>query len=275
MSKAIYKTWMNSRIYVEPKQLPSHILKLDSRYQRKIDMKRVQAIVDNYNPCVVNPLKVSHRDGKYYVFDGSHTLMALKKINANKESFLVECRVYENLTFEEECALFAAQFGICKPISVQSEINALWNAGDPDILAWIRATEKAGLSLAIKGNTDGTIRALGKAKSLYQKYGENLYVDALTLIRDTWGGCKSSLTAHMLGGVCLFLREFGDEYNRGRFINKLMDNSPERIRISAKLKKASYQTMDVAFATEIAQLYNYKAGKYRLDLSKTFRMAED
>ena len=124
----IYRVYLNERVYIEPKLLASHILEIDPSYQRRIDMERVQKIVDNFNPLVVNPLKVSHRGGKYYVVDGGHTLMALKKVNEGKKTFLVECRVYENLTYEEENAMFSIQFGFSKPISVRDEMNALANA---------------------------------------------------------------------------------------------------------------------------------------------------
>ena len=56
------------------RQLSSAILETDASYQRPIDAKRVEHIVANYDWRLVNALKVSHRDGHYYVFDGAHTL---------------------------------------------------------------------------------------------------------------------------------------------------------------------------------------------------------
>ena len=111
-----YRVWLNERIYVEPKMVPSHMIELDPDYQRRIEMDRVNQMVEEFNPLVVNPLKVSHREGKYYAFDGGHTLMMEKKVNEAKDTFLVECRVYENLTKDEEKILFAAQTGLSKPI---------------------------------------------------------------------------------------------------------------------------------------------------------------
>ena len=61
-------------------RLPSIMLESDTSYQRPIDLKRVQRIVENFDARLVNPLKVSGRDGHYYVFDGAHTLAALKEI---------------------------------------------------------------------------------------------------------------------------------------------------------------------------------------------------
>ena len=273
-NSSTYRVWMNERVYVEPRLIPVHMLKIDPEYQRKADMERVQEIVDNFNPCIVNPLKVSHRDGNYYVFNGSHTLLALKKINQGKESFLVECRVYENLTYEEENKLFALQSGISKPVSVRNTMNALQNAKDQETLDIVQATEDTGLNLAIKEYGEGSIKAIGKARSLYRKYGGEIYSAALSLIRDTWGGKNSSLSANMLGGVCVFLKEFGPDYNYDRFLRKLKEKNPVDIRTMAKRGKTEYQTMDAAVATEIAGIYNYGGGKGRLDPVRASRIVE-
>lgn len=269
-----YRVWMNERVYVEPKLIPSHMLMLDVEYQRKVDMARVEEIVDNFNPCVVNPLKVSHRGGRYFVFDGGHTLMALKVLNVDKETFPVECRVYENLTREEENMLFALQTGNAKPISVEDKMNALRNAGDEETVGIIQATEASGLNLAIRERGEKSIRALGKARSLYRKYGEEIYEDALVLIHETWNGNRSSLTANMLGGVCIFLKEFRDCYRKERFLKKLKEEEPDAIRTAAKRAKTSYQTLDAAVATEIARIYNYGGGKGRIDPVRAARIVE-
>ena len=153
----VYRFWLNERVYVEHKLLPSHLLQHNLEYQRKVNMARVDLIVENFNPYIANPIKVSHRDGKYNIVDGGHTLMALKKINADKRSFLVECRVYENLTREEENIMFATQFGFSKPITILDEMNALENGRDQETMDIIQTTKEAGVTLAIKGRKEKSI----------------------------------------------------------------------------------------------------------------------
>jgi hypothetical protein len=77
----------------EYKQINSAFILSDPDYQRTLDVNRVKRIVANFNPNLVNPIKVSLRNGKYYVFDGQHTLAALKMKN-NNQNLLVECKVY-------------------------------------------------------------------------------------------------------------------------------------------------------------------------------------
>lgn len=260
-----YRVWMNDRVYVEPKLIPSHMLEIDPEYQRRIEMDRVEQMVEEYNPCVVNPLKVSHRDGKYWTFDGGHTLMMLKKVHEDQDSFLVECRVFENLTYDEERILFAAQTGISKPISVNDKLNALAKASDPETLDLIRATSVSGVNLAFREKKGIAVRAVGKARTLYRNYGSQTYEDAVSLIMGTWSGKKGSLNANMLGGVTAFVDAFGDKYDRNRFIKKLKDVEPKDILVTAKRNKTDYQTLDKACATEIAKAYNKGRGSGRLE----------
>ena len=85
----------------EYRQLMSNMLFTDTSYQRPVDASRVDQIVENFDPRVANTLKVSSRDGRFYVFDGAHTLMALKKLHGDAP-FPVECKVFFGLSYEDE-----------------------------------------------------------------------------------------------------------------------------------------------------------------------------
>ena len=256
-----YRVWLNERVYVEPKLIPAHMIELDPDYQRRIEMDRVNQMVEEFNPLVVNPLKVSHREGKYYAFDGGHTLMMEKKVNEAKATFLVECRVYENLTKDEEKILFAAQTGLSKPISVNDRLNALAGANDPKTVDLIRATNAAGVNLAIREKKGTYLGAVRKAVSVYDKYGSEIYEEALSLIMKTWKGRKDSLLSNILGGTATFLNAFGKVYDQNRFITKLKGVEPKELLTAARRNKTDYQSLDAACATEIAKAYNKGRGK--------------
>ena len=59
-------------------------------YQRPLQSDEVKEIIAEYNPYLRNEPKVSFRDGKYYVFDGQHTLVALLEMN-NGKHFPILC----------------------------------------------------------------------------------------------------------------------------------------------------------------------------------------
>lgn len=54
-------------------------------YQRKLDHDRANRIAENFDPRLLNDPKVSERDGHFYVFDGQHTIEALRILNNSKE----------------------------------------------------------------------------------------------------------------------------------------------------------------------------------------------
>ena len=109
--------------------MDSSKLELDLTYQRPTDPVRVKKIVETFDPALVNVLKVSVRNGHNYVFDGGHTLAALKMINGS-DDFPVLCQIFHGLSYEEEAVLFAKQRGNSKPVGIPYKLRALEVAGD-------------------------------------------------------------------------------------------------------------------------------------------------
>ena len=62
-------------------------------YQRKFNARRALKIAADFDERIANEPKVSYRDGKFYVFDGQHTIAARKLLN-NGEDLPVKCKVY-------------------------------------------------------------------------------------------------------------------------------------------------------------------------------------
>ena len=83
--------------------IPVKSLMNNSEIQRMLNSQRVHRIVEGFNPLLVNPIKVSERDGKHYVFDGAHTLAALIEMHRQRgeKDFLVLCRVFHGLKLED------------------------------------------------------------------------------------------------------------------------------------------------------------------------------
>lgn len=264
-NRGAYRVWLNGHAYVEPKLLPSNIIELPPQYQRRIDMNHVQEIVDNFNRAILNPIKVSHRNGKYWAFDGGHSFTALKQINTGKPTFMVECRVYENLSLEEEAELFALQSGSVRKVPVRYEMKALVLGKNKKTMDLVSATEEAGFTLGITEHPEGAIEAIEKARQLFEKYGADLYTDALCLIKETWNGQKESLSANMLGGVMLFLSKYKDQYMRQRFVKKLSVKPIQDLKREARWNRGGDQSVDGSYATAIAKVYNYGGGKGRLN----------
>ena len=118
----------------EYKRMPAAWLETDFSYQRKIDSARVERIVNSFDPRLANEVKVSFRDGKFYVFDGAHTLSALKRIHG-EDSFMVDCKVYYGLSYEDEAYLFALQSGESNA-ALFSAMKAYFEAGNSALVLY-------------------------------------------------------------------------------------------------------------------------------------------
>ncbi len=238
-------------------QLPSTLLESKIEYQRLLREDHVQEIVDNFDARLVNPLKVSNRDGHYYVFDGAHTLAALKQIN-KFDNFMVDCKLYHGLTFEDEAYLFAVQSGQKKEISKAARVKALTLAKDEKILDMEQRTEAAGFRIRSNRDTDKRrIACVAKLEKIYD-VSPDLLSETLTLLMSAWRGAAWSLAANIIGGLALFIQVYGDEFSRERLVKQICDADLPALNL---LRDNTSPNKDYAYAFALFKLYNKIGGK--------------
>lgn len=225
----------------------------DPAYQRLLDMKRVNKIVAEFKQELVNFPKVSFRDGKYYVFDGQHTLAALKMRNDEKD-LPVKCLVFYGLSQKDEAVLFARQSGNSKEVASACRMKALYFAGDPDVVKFREATERTGLIMDFTCNMGiKHLVACTKAKRCYDRMIPEDYVDMLNIILEAWGGTAESLRAEIIGGMFEFYRAFRKKFKRGVLVDRLAMVQPMAIIRDGKIVTRGG---DKRFALKIVQIYN-------------------
>ena len=61
----------------EMRTLPLDAFRIDTNYQRDLNLNRVRHIVNNFDSDLVGIPQVSYRNRTFYVFDGQHTIKAL------------------------------------------------------------------------------------------------------------------------------------------------------------------------------------------------------
>ena len=260
-----HTTMVNERVGYEYKFLTSTVLETDPSYQRRMNASQVDRIVAEFNPLLVNAVKVSQRDGHFFVFDGAHTLAALRRIHEGKP-FMVECKVFSGMTYQEEAELFALQTGTSRTVSFDYKLRAKLAAETPKEKAFLEATESAGLHLSDvqRSSMRYVIAAKATAQRIFDNYGADLYTDMLRLIVETWDAVEWSLSKPVLNGCAVFLNVYGDEYKRDRFIRKLAYTNADELAAIARRQNVKDQPRQYAMA--ILELYN-KGGRGRLDES--------
>lgn len=237
---------------------------LKDTYQRPLDEALVRKIVAHWNPNLMNLPKVSHRDGKYYVFDGQHTIEALKLKNNGKD-LDIPCRIYSGMTYEDEARLFAAQNGISKNVTTMQKLRALYEAKDPDVVRVTDIVIEYGYADPIKNNSNNCptgFRTLPSALKIYEKCGEGRLRQVLKVITGAWGNDKNGCRSGILNGINIVLSLYMGEFKEADLINSLKRVSPVKLFADAKADTAHSGAN--RFAYQIVRLYNKKK-QYRLD----------
>lgn len=247
---------MKLDVKYEYKKLNTKYLVVDPLSQRELKSEWVNKIVKNFNPMLVNPIKVSFRDGKYYIIDGHHTMAAIKKKNRG-EDCLVECKVFYGLTWLDECELFLLQTGDSHAVNINDKLRVKMNSGDPDVTKMCRAAEKAGFTIDFKGSKGpNKIVALSTLIHVYNNMNEQEFFDYLCLLKRTWGGVPESLSREILQGVFLFCKAYDGKFKANNFVNRLKKVSPTAIIRDGRVSSAPGATK---YARQILGHYNFHA----------------
>lgn len=238
---------------------PSDIA-VDTLYQRVLDENRVNRIVKRFNINLVNPPKVSFRDGKYWVFDGQHTLAAWKVVNKDKP---IECRVFLGMTWLEEMELFVAQNGDDKDPTTNDKLRALYNGGDPDVKDMVKAAKMAGVTVDfVQSKLVGRCRATSSLFKAYKALNRLEFVDMLTAIMEAWPDDPDALANQIILGMTRFYLTYSGKFNRKLLTKSLSRVSPNTIIRDGKGYGGS---KDVTYARLILRLYNKNRSKNCLE----------
>lgn len=225
----------------------------NQNYQRSLSEDHVEKTVKNFNLYLVNPVKVSRRDGTNYVFDGQHTIEIIAKASNSRDT-PVWCMIYDDLTYEAEADIFANQQRFTKQLSPYDIFNANIEAKNDTALLIKSLVESYGIEIRPGGFSNG-ICAVRTLEIIYDDYGFDILDHTLRLILTTWDGESHSFSRNMLCGVSKLLYIYGDHLKDSIFIEKCGRASIKEIARSSKDRRAG----SLGFAETLLFLYNKKS----------------
>lgn len=245
-------------------QINTKDLCVDELYQRDVDPRKIARIVKNYDPCLVNPIKVSFRDNKYYVFDGRHTSVAEKSVKAKGKNVDVECKVFNGLSRLDEMELFVSQNGESSAVNANDKFRALMNFGDPDVVGMVKAAERAGVRVDFtRGIAHNKVTAIRTLMKLYLQMPTDQFIDMLSVLRQAWAGIPESFGREMLNGMQQFYANYYGDFNSKDLIKSLSKVAPIQIVREGKSLGASTQAA-TTYARIILRVYNTGRSAKRL-----------
>lgn len=186
-------------------RVPVKQLFVDASYARGMTARRRAVLkAKSYDEQRAGVLYVSLRNdtGLCALIDGQGRAL-LAETNGVET---VPCRVYLDLTRQEEAALFLA-FNRDRSATVAlDDFRARIEAKDPVALDIDRVVSSISLGLRIdRGTHNRTIQAVAALEAVYKQWGAASLRYTLQLIVDTYQGERASLTSEMILGFSAFL----------------------------------------------------------------------
>lgn len=191
--------------------IPVDQIVVDKDYQRELSEKRVEKIVNDFDPELFGVVKVAHRhDGTYAVIDGQHRVASAAFLGAKvipATISTIETTAHEADTFVKVNTLRksttpfqnwkAAAFA--DPTSLEAQTNA--------VLASL------GLELVdkTKGKITDSVRAVGAVREVLEKGGLPLIKDVFYLLKTHFHGMDAVYSKGMISGLAHFLYLYEDK----------------------------------------------------------------
>ena len=243
----------NHTLYVPDvhfEKIPIKNLVSDQKYQRNLSAFHIQRMVKNFDLRQVNPVKVSRRDGKNYVFNGQHTIECIAAVSESSET-PVWCMIYDELEYTEEAGIFANQQKYVRPLSSYEVFMANIEAGNDDQLMIKGLVESCNLRIS-PSKEHGSIGAVATLEHIYRHNGFQVLQRTLHLCIGTWEGELDSLSANMLRGVSRLVVAFGDSMKDDIFKEKIGQDTARSIGRYAKERNAG----TIGYAEVMLESYN-------------------
>ncbi len=232
-------------------------------YQRNLSVPHINRAAANFDLYQINPVKVSKRDGKNYVFNGQHTIEIVALVSGSRDT-PVWCMIYDELEYEQEADIFANQQKFVKPLSGYEVFIANLEAGNDKQIIINNLVESYHLTIS-KTKGVNCIAAVSTLESIFDRYGLNVLDRTLRLVIGTWEGDVNSFGANIMSAIAKIVYIFGDKINDCLFKEKVGSFTVKALTRTARERRPG----SLGFAEAILIAYNYRS-KWPLSMNKLY-----
>lgn len=217
---------------------PNQIL-IDRQYQRAFRQPKADKIAKFFDKKRFVPIHVSRRsNGKQYVVDGQHRLVAARMVKLDWIPALIETDTdvageadqFLGLNFDRTAPDAIAKFRAAK---VAGYADALEVQEILDRTGWQLAKDQHNANLR---RQPGVFASPSTALRMYDRYGADVLEQALNVLRNTpnWDKDNSAANSQLVAGMARLLFKFGDVIIIKRLTNKLSSVTPTLLLTKAK-----------------------------------------
>ena len=244
-------------------QIAPSLIRVCESYQRHVPSAEVDKLVKEWDVDLCEPIKVSFRDGVYWVFDGQHRTLAWIVIYGENKP--INCVVYYGMTETEEEEAFVKQSGRVVPIRTFDKLRAEWNHNKPEVRDMVTAAEWAGVKFNFaKENKDGRVNVTYNAIwKLYNQVDRDTFIRILTVIEKGWRNIPDRKQSRMINAVGLLYKAYHSEINDEKFISKVLSkHTPSELADEARILTGPRHR---AIARIMLKHYNYRRTNQLVD----------
>ena len=244
------------------KVLEINDLYIPEKLQRDIRLSKVKDIVKNFNYKSIGRILCNYRDGKYYIIDGQHRVMALNKLKYKA----VECDVYINLSEMEEAEIYKYM--------AKTSLHSTYEKFRAELV----------LGTELHTDINNTIKNLGfnisnhknsknisciKDLTFCYKKDKELLIQVINIFKSCFD-LKNGISGVELKGMFLFLiKALENKKFDLNFFTKRIATLPQSklSRLGAENKQATNTTPAKGYAIALLVTYNHnKTEKNRISL---------
>ncbi len=219
--------------------VPVEDLHIDESYQRPVH-SHVKTIAQEWDDMKCDPLKINYRkDGRLYVWDGQHRLVALKIMGID----YVLCVITMGLTQEQEAALFGCQGNGIKKPDPYDIFKANVCAGEKIDTAIRDMCDKFDLEVN-RSKRAGNMSCLTLAREIFGKGDASYFEWVLDLLHKAkWNEFPQSHCHRVVNSLYEIRKSFEGEsdFIQRKLITYLKKTTPDELLINSTVKYPQFK----------------------------------
>lgn len=174
-------------------EVPISLMRIDDSYQRLVQ-NNVKKLMRNWDDEECEALRVSYRDGYFYIVDGQHRYVVA---NVKNISHLV-CEIYTGLTREDEAKKFAKQNENITRLTTYDTFKANLVYKESIDSSIKKVCDKFHVSVK-KSNGAKNLKSVSSARNIVRNNGEKAFEWILSVIADAnWEDFSQAYGGDML-----------------------------------------------------------------------------